>query len=1215
MKNVKQKLAIALAAVLMTSSVPAWTVNAVSAKGMDAAVKASAVETAETTQTAGAESEEADVKEPSEDGASAEQNQGDEFTDGDAAEKEDSAEEKPSEDEGSDEETKPEGEETDGEEPLESEEEEGEAPAEGEQTEEENAPEDEDLAEEVTGEEITGKESSVSENDLADVYSLLPLEEKELSPDLEAYTPVELTMVPFSVIFAEAEISGADTVAYAYLDDEDDYTVSGYSETADISRNTYYDHYGRSWQMIPGGDQLDADAMRYIVRPKITKSEKWLIPTVYTQDETGSRSAAAVSEYQYYDWSKDDRELSVGVSSEDASYGQGYYLGLQVDASLYGGSVADMKVFEGRYDSADGAQAGTEITDRIFASDMSAQDAGYMVEEYETQWITVVSYDSDGNVTGCLPFYLYLHPQGTSVRNHVSVGSLFRKYEDAREYVSHTPQTENGHETITCELYAGYAADDLYCIDMDYYQNGERNNNAVTAAYADTVLYASIAEAESAQAAEVKESLFNDDYNTAGYEADYSQGVYFSIFIGEDSTEEQEVYHYCIRTREGIVAKNSGADVTFQGLCNAEGYVVDAYIIESKDDSYGGGSYPTILVNNDVDLSSLAPMFSTSTGVRLYAGSSPDANAVQTSGESIQDFSQGPVQYTTASENGENQKNCWLTVIKTDNVAAMEGLTYKLYTNSLADEESETYIDDNGVIRSRREVILYEGSEDGHDIFLVNMGTNVIPKLSAELESDTLRIDEYWTLNGNHDLAAFAGTEKTKYYGELPNLAKLRLKAKDSAAAGTKLSGTLTIKSDGREIMVLELTGVAGMPRILTESIPQAVKYVPYGTMIQNSNKYTENKITYALCSGTLPDGVEVMSNGEIYGVPKETGTFKFTVEMVCSMMPGHSVEQSFTLEVTENTDANVDGSTDEGYTVTKRIPKNIAMNSTASHTFVSEGVLGEFKKVFLDGEELGADEYEAESGSTRLTISSQTLAKSNTKGRHTLGVEFRTSEDTLMRAAQNYYLTDGNSGSDNNGGSNGGNNGTGDDAGNNGADTGNISGTGSAAQDAGNTAASGNGSLNMIGTGSTGAGGSAGGAASAGIGTAGGAAGASGDAVTYVVKAGDTLWKIAAEHYGDGSLWTKIYEDNRDIIRDANMIRVGLEIRIYPIQTAAVTALSDATGTAVTTYVVESGDTLWKIAKKLYGRGWQWRKIYDANADSIQDPGVLYVGQVIVIP
>ncbi len=51
------------------------------------------------------------------------------------------------------------------------------------------------------------------------------------------------------------------------------------------------------------------------------------------------------------------------------------------------------------------------------------------------------------------------------------------------------------------------------------------------------------------------------------------------------------------------------------------------------------------------------------------------------------------------------------------------------------------------------------------------------------------------------------------------------------------------------------------------------------------------------------------------------------------------------------------------------------------------------------------------------------------------------------------------------------------------------------------------------------------------------------------------------------------------------------------------------------TTYTVKSGDSLWNIAKKLYGNGSDYTKIYDANKDKISNPNQISVGQVLTIP
>lgn len=50
-------------------------------------------------------------------------------------------------------------------------------------------------------------------------------------------------------------------------------------------------------------------------------------------------------------------------------------------------------------------------------------------------------------------------------------------------------------------------------------------------------------------------------------------------------------------------------------------------------------------------------------------------------------------------------------------------------------------------------------------------------------------------------------------------------------------------------------------------------------------------------------------------------------------------------------------------------------------------------------------------------------------------------------------------------------------------------------------------------------------------------------------------------------------------------------------------------------TYIVASGDCLWSIAKKFYGDGSLYMKIYHANADKIKNPNLIVPGQVLTIP
>lgn len=53
---------------------------------------------------------------------------------------------------------------------------------------------------------------------------------------------------------------------------------------------------------------------------------------------------------------------------------------------------------------------------------------------------------------------------------------------------------------------------------------------------------------------------------------------------------------------------------------------------------------------------------------------------------------------------------------------------------------------------------------------------------------------------------------------------------------------------------------------------------------------------------------------------------------------------------------------------------------------------------------------------------------------------------------------------------------------------------------------------------------------------------------------------------------------------------------------------------TANKTHTVQSGDTLWGLAKKYYGNGSQYPKIVAANP-SIKNPNLIYPGQIFTIP
>ena len=53
----------------------------------------------------------------------------------------------------------------------------------------------------------------------------------------------------------------------------------------------------------------------------------------------------------------------------------------------------------------------------------------------------------------------------------------------------------------------------------------------------------------------------------------------------------------------------------------------------------------------------------------------------------------------------------------------------------------------------------------------------------------------------------------------------------------------------------------------------------------------------------------------------------------------------------------------------------------------------------------------------------------------------------------------------------------------------------------------------------------------------------------------------------------------------------------------------------ATRTYTVVAGDSLSKIARKVYGDAGRWKEIFEANRDTIKNPDLIHPGQSLKIP
>jgi nucleoid-associated protein YgaU len=113
-----------------------------------------------------------------------------------------------------------------------------------------------------------------------------------------------------------------------------------------------------------------------------------------------------------------------------------------------------------------------------------------------------------------------------------------------------------------------------------------------------------------------------------------------------------------------------------------------------------------------------------------------------------------------------------------------------------------------------------------------------------------------------------------------------------------------------------------------------------------------------------------------------------------------------------------------------------------------------------------------------------------------------------------------------------------------------------------------------------------------------------SGKLIIVTVKPGDSLWKFAAKHLGDGRRWQELLSLNPGL-RDPNLIAAGTQI---------VVRASVAPPLAPTKYSVRHGDTLWTIAQTQLGHGTLWSCIAQGNPD-LPDANVIREGQILLLP
>lgn len=132
----------------------------------------------------------------------------------------------------------------------------------------------------------------------------------------------------------------------------------------------------------------------------------------------------------------------------------------------------------------------------------------------------------------------------------------------------------------------------------------------------------------------------------------------------------------------------------------------------------------------------------------------------------------------------------------------------------------------------------------------------------------------------------------------------------------------------------------------------------------------------------------------------------------------------------------------------------------------------------------------------------------------------------------------------------------------------------------------------------------------------------------TYIVEKGDSLWSIAEKKYNDGFRWREIAEAND--LAENTVISTGQELIIpNEEETEAIAEVENEVDTETLTdtnneikeeltnngdvYEVQKGDTLWDISVKVYGDGFRWKEIAEAN--DLANPRIIHQGNSLKIP
>jgi len=121
----------------------------------------------------------------------------------------------------------------------------------------------------------------------------------------------------------------------------------------------------------------------------------------------------------------------------------------------------------------------------------------------------------------------------------------------------------------------------------------------------------------------------------------------------------------------------------------------------------------------------------------------------------------------------------------------------------------------------------------------------------------------------------------------------------------------------------------------------------------------------------------------------------------------------------------------------------------------------------------------------------------------------------------------------------------------------------------------------------------------------------------SHFVVTGDCLSEISMIYYGTSRYWYDIYKANPNILSDPGIIKTGQTLRIPAIYVELITKSIAPEQLKEGEYLVEIGESLWNISNKVYPNELnnRWKLIYNFNQDKLDNPNFLRAGIILNIP